>query len=333
MSKGPQDRTCLIIGAGMAGLTAGERLAKEGVDVTIIDKGRGVGGRMAYRRIGKACFDHGAQFITARSEFLKERAKAWLNEGVIREWSMGFPRSDGEPVPDHFPHYCGAHNMRDVTKHLAKGLDVHTGVQVTAIERRGGYWEAHTDGDRSYRGHDLILTPPVPQSLSLLDAGAADLEKGHRDALEAIRYDPCIAVMAHMDGPSQVPDPGGLRVASEPLEWIADNHMKGISPDAHGLTLHAGPGFSRQRLEDDPDRVAEDLLTAARPWTGSKILEVQVHRWRYSKPVQLHPEPFLAARESGHLIFAGDAFQGPRVEGAALSGLAAAEHLLELRVG
>ena len=41
-------------------------------DLRVVDKGRGVGGRMASRRVdtpaGQARFDHGAQFFTTRSD-------------------------------------------------------------------------------------------------------------------------------------------------------------------------------------------------------------------------------------------------------------------------
>ena len=116
----------------------------------------------------------------------------------------------------------------------------------------------------------------------------------------------------------------------EPLDWIADNHMKGISPDSFGVTLHSSSGFCRKQYNDEQKRIAELLMEAAKPWIHAMVLDVQVHRWRYSKPVKLHPEPFLAVHSSAPLLFAGDAFQGPRVEGAALSGLAAADHLLSL---
>jgi predicted NAD/FAD-dependent oxidoreductase len=58
----------LIIGAGMSGMAAASELSRAGLRVMVVDKGRAVGGRMASRRIGEAVFDHGAQFITARSD-------------------------------------------------------------------------------------------------------------------------------------------------------------------------------------------------------------------------------------------------------------------------
>jgi predicted NAD/FAD-dependent oxidoreductase len=41
----------LVIGAGLAGLTAARRLQDRGHTVVVVDKGRAPGGRMATRRI------------------------------------------------------------------------------------------------------------------------------------------------------------------------------------------------------------------------------------------------------------------------------------------
>ena len=49
----------LIIGAGLAGLSAANELQLAGYRVLVVDKGRGLGGRLAGRRIGGATFiDH-----------------------------------------------------------------------------------------------------------------------------------------------------------------------------------------------------------------------------------------------------------------------------------
>ncbi|WP_405049538.1 NAD(P)-binding protein [Rhizobium sp. BK176] len=49
-----------VIGAGIAGLTIVRSLQKI-ADVIVFEKSRGVGGRMATRRIDDVSFDHGAQ--------------------------------------------------------------------------------------------------------------------------------------------------------------------------------------------------------------------------------------------------------------------------------
>jgi len=59
----------VVIGAGMAGLTAARLIADAGHVVSVLDKGRRAGGRMATRQLAGGAFaDYGAQFFTVRSE-------------------------------------------------------------------------------------------------------------------------------------------------------------------------------------------------------------------------------------------------------------------------
>ena len=60
------------------------------------------------------------------------------------------------------------------------------------------------------------------------------------------------------------------------------------------------------------------------------IEDIFMHCWRYSQPSRLHDEPFLVAKGVPNLVFAGDAFAGPKVE-AALSGLSAAQAMISDR--
>ena len=76
---------CLIIGAGMAGLSAGQQLTSRGAEVIIIDKGRGVGGRLATRWSDtpegvRAFYDHGAQFFTVRTPLFQSFVDRWREE-------------------------------------------------------------------------------------------------------------------------------------------------------------------------------------------------------------------------------------------------------------
>ena len=218
--------------------------------------------------------------------------------------------------------------MNAIPKHLAKGLDIRSGEKVLSTTHRGGRWYVRMENETVYEADSLLLTPPVPQTLALLDAGSVQLESGDRSALEAISYEPCIAVLALMSGPTLIPNPGAMQFPTEHIAWIADNQQKGISPQACCVTIHAGAEFSRAYQAADDTEVADLLLQSAGAWLPHPARLVQVHRWRYAKPVQLHPAAYLYAAGMPPLVFAGDAFGAPRVEGAALSGLAAADALL-----
>ncbi|RMF20886.1 MAG: NAD/FAD-dependent oxidoreductase, partial [Cyanobacteria bacterium J083] len=173
----------------------------------------------------------------------------------------------------------------------------------------------------------LLMTPPLPQSLALLQKSNIVLPPDLQSSLEKITYNKCLAVLAYGEKPSHIPAPGGLNLTGEPLAWLACNQQKGISPQATAITLHAGKEFSENNWENDEQTIVNELLNFAAPWLGSSVVKYQLHRWRYSQPSQIYPKPYVALTEPA-LILAGDAFMAPKIEGAFLSGLAAAEYLL-----
>ena len=319
----------LILGAGISGLVAGATLREAGHRVILLEKSRGPGGRMATRRFSGGVFDHGAQFFTVQEPIFKNLVNKWEQAGVVKEWTYVFPSPNSLPSSSSNPRYQGVKGMTSAAKYLARDLDVQLNTRITSISTDGYQWTAITGDNRQFSGNGLILTPPVPQSLALLKAGGINLPAKESHSLEALQYDPCIALLAILDGRSAIPAPGGVQLESGPLRWLADNTQKGISPNQIALTLHASREYSRRNFETTPQLIADYLLSQASPWLSGSILDWQVHRWRYSQPVHSYPERYLKVPEWLPLYFAGDAFGGPRVEGAVLSGLAAAEAMME----
>lgn len=311
------------MGAGLAGLTAAGSLARRGRRPVVLDKGRGVGGRLATRRIGGATLDHGAQFFTAREPAFRAMLEDWLAAGVAVPWTDHFPAAGDADDGRRETRFCGAAGMTSLAKALAAGLDIRLGAKVRDIRWHDDAWWVEIEDQPPLAARALVLTAPVPQSLALLAAGGVQLSAVVRAALEAVRYAPCLAALAVLDGPGRVPPPGGLRLAGEPLAWLADNRQKGVSAEP-AVTLHAGPEFSRAHFDGDLAAAGRLMVEAAQTWLGAGVKELQVHRWRYALPEVLHPGRCLATAAPGPLVFAGDAFGGPRMEGAVLSGLAAA---------
>jgi predicted NAD/FAD-dependent oxidoreductase len=313
----------LVIGAGMAGLSAAAALQKAARKPLIIDKGRGVGGRMATRRIGEATFDHGAQFVTARDPRFEQVLMNACKAGAAVEWCRGFnARSDGHV------RWRGKPGMSSLGKHLAVGLEIVHEKQVTALHLMDEQWSVSMADGEMWSADAIILTAPVPQSLVLLEAGGVVLEQPLQDRLGTIEYERCLAVMAVLNGPSRLPAPGGLAPTRGPIAWIADNQMKGLS-SGPAITLHATDDFSVAHWDHDRDETARRLLAAAEEWIGTSIKSFQIHGWRYSKPKQTDPLQCALVSGAPPLVLAGDAFAGPRVEGAALSGWAAAAEVLK----
>lgn len=323
--------SCVVAGAGISGLLAASELQAEGWRVTVLDKGRGVGGRMATRRVGGGTFDHGAQFFTVRGERFAGLVEGWLAAGAVEEWTRGFADATGERNEDGHPRYRGSEGMTSIPKHLARALDVRTCERIVRAEPGGEGWQVACESGLRVAGAALLLTAPVPQSLRLIESGSYTLPDSISRQLEDISYDPCLALMALLDGPAGVPEPGGVQIKGEPLDWISDNRRKGIS-EAPAVTVHAGPQWSRAHFDDDEAEITRSLLALAGDQLGADLesltTDTSLARWRYSWVTRSHPEPCLVASEEPPLLFCGDAFGQPKVEGAALSGLAAADRLL-----
>lgn len=333
----------LIVGAGLSGLVAADTLlaARNGSagdwTVTLLDKSVGPGGRMATRRIGDASFDHGAQFFTVRSEEFSDLVERWTASGCpIRVWGHGLASvghiDDGPQAAsaggDGYPRYAVRTGMNSLAKHISAGLDIRPGHRVGAVSVAGGRWLVDT-GQAPFDADALMLTPPVPQTLALLDAGGVELGAGHRELLDEVAYDPCLAVLLTLDRSVHLPDPGGVQISEGPVRTLSDNQAKGTSR-APCLTVHLRADVSRERYGDAPGAVVADTLEHLEPWLGSaRVTGWQLQRWRYSQPVAPRDERVLQSSVDGApIVFAGDAFGEAKVEGAVRSGLAAARALL-----
>ena len=116
------------------------------------------------------------------------------------------------------------------------------------------------------------------------------------------------------------------RVRHHDGDWCAETRPRPRwrRRDAHAARhtcVHA-PAL-RRHVRRDRARPARSREPAAP--LASEPAWTEHHRWRYAQPERTLPEPALALR--GCLVVGGDTFGGGRVEGAYLSGLAAAERI------
>ena len=336
MNNGPtamqtqQDRTgpgdVLVVGAGMAGIACARALVAAGRSVRVIDKGRGIGGRMATRRVAlggtELRFDHGAQYVTASDPGFQT---ALQDAGpALAQWQDG---SDAT-------RWVGVPGISALPRALAAGLDLRASVEVTALartpDRWPDRWEVTTSAGPMTVRH-LVLTPPAPQSLRLLGAGHP-----LAPALAAVEIAPCLTLMAAF--PPDSPRPFvSRRDPDAALAWIAQDAAKPGRASNGPVTwvAQAGPAFSAAHLEQDRDASAALMLPLLAEAIGARpgdALCALGHRWRYAQVTRPLGAPCLALPADG-LWLAGDWCLGARVEAAWQSGTAVAQALLEGRDG
>jgi hypothetical protein len=320
-----------VIGAGIAGLACARELVAGGFDVTVFDKGRGLGGRTATRRAEPDLrFDHGAQFFTADDPLFREVTDDWLARGVVAEWIGRIIRLEDKTViaSSLEPRYVGMPGMSAMAVDLAVGLCVRTATQITAVTHGAVGWTIATEANETVGPFDtLVVTFPAPQTAALLGSH-------HFGAVAStVKMTPCWTVMAAFESRVELPWDGAF-VHDSPLAWVARNSSKpGREREADCWVLQASPEWSADHLEAPADRVSKDLFEAFEDVIAGPLplqRYAAAHRWRYGQYSEPDERRMLFDPRMG-LAVCGDWLAGGRVEGAFLAGVRAAEAIREHR--
>jgi len=322
----------IVIGAGWAGLTAAQVLARAGREVVVLEKSRGPGGRSATRRSDGSQFDHGAQYFTARSAAFGRHLQQWRDAGLVEPWR---PRlavfgekssgSNSHRAAEDTRRFVAVPGMNAVCRHLAEGLDCRFDTRVSALQF-DRHWRLELDSGESLQARRLLITAPPAQAAALL--GAAD---PLHDELGRVSFYPCIAGMLSFESAF---DPGfdaAFVNRSDVLSWIACDSTK---PGRVGRNwvLHATAAWSQAHLEQSTDDSAAELTAAFAGLVDEAMPAVNVqtaHRWRYSQAGEPQERGYIGD-ESRRLAIAGDWLAGSRIEGAWTSGRKAGEWLARL---
>jgi renalase len=299
-------RRVAVIGVGIAGLAAARRLKRSGTEVTLFEKSRGVGGRMATRRIDDLQFDHGAQYFTATGDAFNALVEEWRTAGHVTEWFGGA--------------YVGTPRMTAPARAMAEGCQIVSGCQVTALQRdRDGWGVYGADGLVETPGNGgfcaVILAVPAPQAVPLIAAAGA-----HLPGLEAVRYAPCWALMLAFAEPVGT-RADRIRPHDDVIAWIARDSAKPGRRNAETFVVHASPDWSRAHLEWPADGVASALLARFREIDGGSAEPSfsVAHRWRYALVEQAAGSAFQWDGRA-RIGACGDWCLGPGVETAFESG-------------
>jgi renalase len=310
----------LIIGGGMAGLSAATALARAGHSIIVLDKGRGPGGRMAARRVEIAgqqvSFDHGAQYFTARDPAFREVVAAWEQAGVAARWPAA-----GEDA------WVGTPGMNACVRAMAAALDLRWNVRAERFCRDGARWRVET-GEEVFAASTVIVAVPAEQAAVLL----ADAAPHFAARAASIASAPCWAVMATFA--ERLPLPDTFRSENGPVSWAARNSAKPGRAGGETWVIHASPTRSRELIDVAKDEAAQKLLEDFFAATGAAPAEpkhLDAHRWRYAQPEVCKEEGALYD-PTLRIGIAGDWLHSPRVEGAWLSGQALAEVVLQVRL-
>jgi hypothetical protein len=317
-----------VVGAGIAGLACARELARADARVTVFERSRGLGGRLGTRRQGNLAFDHGAQFVTARSRSFVKYAEVAERAGVLGRWSPRILEDDRlweAPVEDW---HVGQPGMSALVRPMSRNVELQSGVGIHEIIQSQRGWELQADSGRQNHIYDAIaVAVPAPQALTLLGPHGRTFRHLHE-----VRMAPCWAGMFAFEQPVDV----GAEVrrwTRGPLTWAAcDSSKPERPPGLHCWVVHASVAWSREHLEADAVAVAQLLLREFADATGARLpvpVHAQAHRWRHAFVEQPLGLPCLVDEEIAAGA-CGDWCIAPRVEAAFESGRALAHSLLSM---
>ena len=331
-----------LIGVGMAGIACARTLRQAGHRVTLFDKSRGVGGRMATRRSPFGSFDHGAQYFTVRDPRF-ELALGTV-PGLCRPWSanavrvldpMGRALEAGLPGGER--HWVASPGMNALVRAWGEPLvedgNVRLETRATQIARdplmKSG-WQVHTEGpggsQQVVAGFDrVVLAMPAAQAATLLhSSGLSALA----EPLQAVKVDPCWTLMAAWPQAVQPglitigPQWNAARSTHHRIAWMARESSKPGREAIERWTVQASASWSAEHIQDAPERITAKMLKAFGEITGIRATpaHAEVHRWLYAKTAQPLGQSHLWHPDQG-LGLCGDWCLGHRVEDAFVSGL------------
>ena len=341
----PVPRHVAVVGAGMAGVACARTLLQAGLRVTLLDKSRGVGGRMATRRTEFGGFDHGAQFFTVRDPRFARALKT--APGLVEPWQVNSVRvldplghaMATAPAPRD-THWVALPGMNSLLKHWAEPLQdgqLDGTLRLEALVERiepdalqPQRWQlrlACPDGAQQVLGgfDEVVLALPHLQALQLLQQSA--LAPALQKALAPVQVAPCWTLMLAFPQAAQPdlqlgPRWHAARSEHHRIRWVARETSKPGRGAIERWTVQASPAWSAEHLEDDPERVKAKLLKGFAEITGIRATpsHAVVHRWRYAQTQVPLGRSHLRDARLG-LGLCGDWCLGHRIEDAFVSGL------------
>ncbi|MGV2829025.1 NAD(P)/FAD-dependent oxidoreductase [Myxosarcina sp. GI1(2024)] len=325
-----------IVGAGLSGLTCARQLEQRGYRVIVVEKSRGVGGRVTTRRVGdRLTIDRGLPWLEVQGKETQKSIEQLLQEKIIQPWNGRICQRDrqGNIQPTETKNlYVAPAGIDAIGKYLAQNLTIERQCRIESIQPNSDNTWGLMAKNYYLQAKAVVIAIPAPQALEILKKIENCLSAELVNQLRAVKYFPCITVSAGYEERSRfnLPPWEVLNLNyDEKIAKIILNSSKQKLPTQPVFIFHSTPQFAYKYLEvTDLEPVGEQLLARAAPLLQSWLKSpqwMQVHRWRYAIPSEPLTIRSLATSSPLPLVCCGDWCGGNNLESALNSGMASAE--------
>jgi predicted NAD/FAD-dependent oxidoreductase len=309
-----------IVGAGIAGAACAGVLAAAGCKVSVFDKARGVGGRLATRRLEHGWATFGCPLLSAQRKAFGQQLQTWLDASALAAAGHAVQGNSAQgwrrlALPQHYRSVIEPSRLLRVLLGEAR---LRLTAQVAAVTAST---ITLADGE-SISGFDyVIVAVPAPQAAMLLAAHA-----GLQHELAALAYEPRWTFLMRWDG----------GIAADVIVFDDSLLQRAVRQHAAapGLwAVHATRLFSETYRDSSLEEVTTRAASALVGLVGlaQPIDVVASHRWLYAQADAALNRPFLYDPVSAIAVI-GDGIAQGDLESAWESGVAFATALLDGKV-
>ena len=320
-----------IIGTGLSGLTLGRDLNSI-AEVTFFEKSKGVGGRLATRRVNDFSFDHGAQFFTVKTPEFKEFVDILKKKNIVERWDARFAEFQMSKLvhtnqwESEYPHYVGSPNMNSIGKYLSKDMKINLNTKIKSIDSNSNNWVVTDDKGNTHGNFDWIfLAIPPKQIIEIIP-----IEFKYFNELKNIKMLGCYSLLLGFNYDIQFPFDAAL-VREAKISWISINSSKPSRNKNFTMVVNSTNKWADENMNMSDNEVKKYLLNETtrvlnKDFSNVKIIDLQ--RWRYANiSKQKYLKPLID--KDNRLAVCGDWCMQGRVEFAFLSSKKVIEEIVD----
>jgi renalase len=277
-----------VIGAGISGLTAANKVSVEGHSVAVFEKARGTGGRLSSKRVAGnngefMAFDLGCVSITGASQAFSDQLEDWHSKGVIEPWCLDY---------QNLNHYVAVPRNSALTRYLSKNLDCYFSTRVSSIRRINGVWHLFTienEGEKLLAtAKNVIIAAPPAQAFDLLPS-----DSRLKDELEKVKMGAQWVMGLEINNalsglnPIQYPQSDIIYSISQESRKPGRRDSLSHNEDDLGpivLQVQAHSDWTSRHLDSTNEQVIAALSAEVEHCIQQplEVINAYVHRWLYS---------------------------------------------------
>ncbi|MEX0857524.1 MAG: FAD-dependent oxidoreductase [Balneolaceae bacterium] len=331
-----------VIGAGIAGLTAGRELAKAGNQVVLFEENQDFGGRMAtYVSKKHQKIDYGISYFEPASGEFGDFLEELKSKKLITTWEGNFAKKSSDDsiknVENNKPLYISTDGMNNIAKYLGRMLDIRFGTKVGGLTHIGANrtkkraWMLNFPSSLTENFDAVIIAAPARQAYAILNTTIDEIETLTLvREIDEVLYTPQISYVAGY-GDAEKPEWNALEVEDDTITWVSNEARKNNESSECAFVVHTTGEFAHENRDEDKKVIAEKIANRLSEITGAGWTALpewqQVYSWKYSKAINPLPHDYMEIKSmETPLALIGSYMNGNDIESAYLSGLKLARH-------